>query len=69
MKSQNDRILAALKAGPLDPLAAWNDYGVYRLGARIFDLREAGHNILKRTKLVSNRYGESCRVAEYYIGQ
>lgn len=67
MKTQNDRILAALQEGPLDPLTAWIEHGVYRLGARIFDLREAGHVILKRTKVVTNRYGELCRVAEYHL--
>lgn len=67
MSTQNQRILAALQAGPIDPMAALNDHAVFRLAARVRDLRDAGHVILKRTKAVTNRFGESCSVAEYYL--
>lgn len=44
--THNQAILEALKQGervtPLDALRRW---GCFRLGARIHDLRKAGHNI------------------------
>lgn len=45
--SQEQKILAYLKSGrSLTPLAALRLFGSFRLGARIFDLRRAGHNIV-----------------------
>lgn len=46
MKSQTDAILEALEAGqqitPMDALKSW---GCFRLGARIYELRERGYRI------------------------
>lgn len=65
---QVDRVLAYLREkGPLDPMTAWSELGIYRLGARIFDLKAAGHAIERQTKAVKNRFGEDCRVAEYRL--
>jgi hypothetical protein len=39
-------ILSALKSGrSLTPADALRDYGCFRLAARIYDLRNAGHDI------------------------
>jgi len=57
MQSQCSRILDHLQTAPLDPLTAWQQLGVYRLAARIADLRAAGFTIERRTKEVSNRWG------------
>ena len=63
-----ERVLRYLRErGPLDPLTAWSELGIYRLGARIFDLKEGGHRITRQTKVVKNRFGEECRVAEYHL--
>ena len=43
------------------------EFGCYRLGARIWDLRHAGHAISKRTVTNKNRYGESVSFAEYRL--
>lgn len=68
--TQCERLLAYLQRfGRIDPLQAWQELGIYRLGARVFDLKAAGHDIKKNTKVVSNRYGEDCHVAEYYLEQ
>lgn len=68
MQTQNDRLLDYLKKhGAIDPLKAWTELGIYRLGARIFDLREAGHNINRTLEKVQNRFGEDCRVALYSL--
>ena len=61
--SQCERLLGRLQVGPITPMEAWNELGIYRLGARVFDLKEAGHKIVKQTVSVANRFGESCRVA------
>lgn len=61
--TQCEEILKALKKGEkLTPLQALNKFGTLRLGARILDLRNAGHNI--KTTMV--RRGKS-RVAEYSL--
>ena len=49
--SQNDRILKHLKSGKtISPLEAMGVFGVYRLAARIFELRQDGHEIVKKIK-------------------
>mgnify|MGYP006339825799 CR=1 FL=1 len=67
MRSQCDRLLSRLERGPVDPMVALNELGIYRLAARVFDLNEAGHSIIKQTVSVTNRFGESCRVASYRL--
>lgn len=68
--TQQERVLDWLKLrGDLDPMTAWHELGIYRLGARIFDLRKDGWNIERRMKDVSNRFGETCRVACYKLGE
>ncbi len=46
MKTQTEAVLERLRAGPLTPLVALQEIGTFRLGARIWDLKQAGHNIL-----------------------
>jgi hypothetical protein len=67
MKSQNQRILAHLRISPIDPMQALKYAGCMRLGARIWDLREAGHRIDDRMKKVTNRRGETCHVKQYWL--
>ena len=50
-QSQNDKILSHLKAGrSISPLEAMGVFGIYRLAARIFELRQDGHVIQKQIK-------------------
>ena len=65
--TQCERVLDRLQRGPITPMEAWNELGVYRLAARVSDLKEAGHKIVKRTVNVANRFGEICRVARYEL--
>lgn len=44
--TQNEAILAALKAGPLTPLEALERFKTMRLAARVLDLRQQGHTIV-----------------------
>lgn len=63
MKSQNDLILARLKQGrSLTPLQALNQFGCFRLAARVYDLREKGHMIECEMVEVNDS-----RVARYFL--
>lgn len=68
-KTQCERLLNRMKAGPVNPMAALNELGIFRLAARVNDLRNEGHAITKQTVKVSNRFGESCSVAQYQLEQ
>jgi helix-turn-helix protein len=48
-QSQTTRIYGHLTRGPITPLQALARYGVFRLAARIRDLREKGHKIKTET--------------------
>jgi hypothetical protein len=68
--AQNKRLLAYLREnGSINPMAAWHALGIYRLGARVFELRQDGHNITTTRVEVSNRFGERCFVAIYKLEQ
>ena len=61
--SQNTEILADLKSGKnITAIDALNDYGCFRLAARINDLRRRGHDI--KTVMI-NRKGK--KFAVYYL--
>lgn len=66
--TQCERLLSRLRIGPVNPMQAWNELGIYRLGARVFDLKgKHGHKIVTEEVTVLNRYGEKCRVAQYRL--
>lgn len=68
METQNERLLKHLTyVGQINPLQAWIELGIYRLGARIFDLKEAGHDIASSLIDVQNKFGEKCRVSLYSL--
>ena len=61
--SQNEKLLMYLKTnGKIEPLEALSNLGIYRLSARIKELRERGHDI--RTLMMDSKDGES-RYARY----
>lgn len=65
--TQNERVYDhLLTRGSIHPLESWSLLGVYRLAARIHDLRK-DHNIGQESIEVTNRYGETVKVAEYYL--
>jgi hypothetical protein len=60
--NQKQQILNHLRNGKsITPLEALNEYGCLRLGARIHDLKRAGHNIASESVELSN----GKRVASY----
>lgn len=65
---QEERILKYMQDfGSITPLQALDDLGVMRLGARIYDLKRAGHMISRRMVTKKNRYGEAVSFAEYRL--
>lgn len=67
--SQNERLLSHLKIAPITPFDAWVTLGIYRLAARINDLKMQGYEIHSKMVTVVNRFGEKFRVAEYTLDQ
>lgn len=67
--TQKTRILRHLKTHKrgLTPLYAWQKYGVYRLSDVILKLRRDGYDISTGTEVVTNQFGEKCRVAAYRL--
>ena len=66
--SQKDRVLQYLKQGKtLTRLNAWDELGVIETPARISELRQEGHEIQTSMKPIINRYGETVRIAEWFI--
>jgi hypothetical protein len=65
--SQASELLAHLKQGhSITPKESLDFFGIYRLSARILELREAGHNIVTKKKTVKTRHG-SATIAEYHL--
>lgn len=60
--SQTDRLLRRLRRGPLTPLAAWRELGIYRLASRVLDLRRRGIEIERELVTVCGH-----RVARYRL--
>jgi len=62
--TQEQQILAALKAGRrITPIDALRDFSCFRLGARIYDLKQSGHSI--STTMVETEGG--AHVASYSL--
>ena len=68
-RSQKHYILAHLrKYGFINPIIALREYGSFRLGARIADLREEGYNIITEpTESISPLTGNPVRYATYRL--
>ena len=54
MMSQEDMTLEALQKGDLTAIDALKKFGCFRLAARIYRLKQAGHNIEKRMQRLNN---------------
>lgn len=68
--TQLEWVRQQLEAGrTLTPLDALRDYGIMRLGARVWDLIEGGMRVKSRMVERTNRRGQTVRVAEYRLEQ
>ena len=56
-----------LVRGPITPLEALNYYGCMRLGARIYDLKRRGVDIVTEKVTDRNRYGKNVSYARYRV--
>lgn len=62
--SQKEKIRKWLESGKtINPMVALNEFGCFRLGARIWDLRNEGMNI--EMSLIDN--GEGSKYSEYRL--
>ncbi len=68
MKTQKQRLLEHLQSGrSLTRLQSWDVLGILEAPARVSELRGDGYNIETRMKTVSNKYGESVRIAVWTL--
>lgn len=66
--SQLDAILKHLKKyGSITPYEALQEYGCFRLGARIWDLRDLGYEIDTEIESSRNRDGHVVTYARYQL--
>lgn len=66
--TQAGRLLSGLLSGQrINPLAGWRQLGIYRLADTAFQLRGLGWPVVTGKLEVQNRFGEQCRVAEYFL--
>ena len=66
--TQTNQVLLHLRTrGALTQREAMNLYGIMRLGARVYDLRGRGYNIVKDMERSVNRYGRPVRYAVYRL--
>ena len=67
--TQSQVILEHLKKhGSITQKEAIDNYGIMRLGARIWDLKRQGHVIFTERETGMNRYGEKTAYARYRMG-
>lgn len=68
MHGNNLRVLNHLKQhGSITSLTAFQDYGITRLASCINRLRNMGYDIDTVMMEGENRYGDSCRYANYVL--
>lgn len=66
--TQKERVYKYMQEfGSITQAEAFNVLGVYRLAARISDLRRDGVTIRSQQKSGKNRYGETVYFAEYSL--
>lgn len=66
--SQKTRVLTWLQEGKtLTRLQALTELGIFELSARMIELKQDGHKIKSESITVQNRWGEKCRVAQYWM--
>lgn len=66
--TQSERVLRHLRTfGSITPMEALEEYGIMRLGARCWDLRDAGYPIVTEIVAGKNRFGEPTHYAKYRL--
>ena len=66
--TQTQKILMYLRdVGSITAMDALREFGCMRLGARIWDLRRAGYQIMKTMECSRNKHGERVSYARYTL--
>lgn len=69
MKGQKELVLEyMMRHGGITAREAASDLGIYRLSARIWELRRDGHDIRATIQEEVNRYGITTHFARYRLG-
>lgn len=67
-RTQKEMILEYLKEnGKITDREAYQDFGIRRLGARIWDLRSEGYKIRTEETTMPNRFGKNTTFATYIL--
>ena len=70
IKSQEDAILYHMEQhGSITSLEAIELYGCTRLSAKIYDLKKAGKNIIRKMEKAKNRFGHTVVYARYFLAK
>lgn len=64
---QESAVVMRLQRGPLTPLEALRELGVYRLAAVVYRLRDAGWPVQTELLETECRGGRKARVARYHL--
>ena len=67
MSSQKRLVELMLRAGDRVSSMKMFEFGITRLSAIIYKLRNEGLNIKGENKTCKNRYGNHCTYTEYYL--
>ena len=66
--TQCDKILFHLQTiGSITPVEALDQYGCFRLAARVAELKDEGYQITSEIVQKKNRFGETVRFAKYRL--
>ncbi len=67
--AQRERLLDALRRGPVTTFRARGDLEVMHPGGRVMELRRMGHNIVTTWSTETSDYGRPHRVGRYVLMQ
>lgn len=66
--TQRERIINYIREfGSISTREAFNDLGIARLGARIFELKKEGYSFTEEWEESKNRYGEQASFKRFYL--
>ena len=66
--TQKDMVLRYMREnGSITQAEAASELGCFRLGARIFDLKQDGHSIRSVSESHKNRWGHTVHYARYFL--
>ena len=68
--TQSDMVLRHMQIyGSITGKEAMDEYGIMRLGARIYDLKKLGYSIIKHEVCAKNRFGDPVHFARYELAE